>query len=164
MTPKYQIKGSMISRSRHLTILDVDGKKLATIKEKLISLRSPLSSEIDPKDYAIEIDGKKLGMIKSQGTLLSRKYEISFNDWVVKGNVLRLQYVVSNGKEIILKVNIKPEMGVLSEQEYYYLDIYKPENELIGLVIATVLDIASMSNEKEIKKAIEKNEQLNRRY
>ncbi|MBO4787691.1 MAG: LURP-one-related family protein [Clostridiales bacterium] len=142
---KYQIKGKLSSRSPHLTIVDRNGNKLASVKEKRIAFRSPLSLEEDPKDYILEIGGKKIGVIKSQDTRLLRKFEFCFNHWEVKGNVLKMQYVINNGKEIILTVNDRAPMEMNSDYDCYYLDIYRPENELIGLAIATALDIASTS-------------------
>ena len=111
----------------------------------MIAFRYPLSLEDDPKDFVIEIGGKKVGVIKSQDTRLLRRFEFCFNNWKVKGNVLKLQFVVSNGKEIILTVNDKDSTGINLDQDCYFLDIYKPENELIGLAIVTAIDLASIS-------------------
>lgn len=143
MNVKYQIIGKKVSLSNHLTVTDMSGEKLATIKEKLVSLRAPLSKDSDPRDFIIEIGGEKIGKIKSQGAIASRRFEICFNDWAIEGNVTGLKYVVRYGKEIILKVDEKPGLDLFSDQEYYFLDITKPENELIGLVIATTLDVAT---------------------
>ncbi len=139
---KYNIKGKLVSLSHHLTITDANGEKLATIKEKLISLRSPLSKDSDPRDFIIEIGGEKIGKIKSVGDSLSRKFEICFNDWAIQGSVTGLRYEVRAGDEIILKVTEKPGLELFSGQKYYFLDITNPENELIGLAIATTLDVA----------------------
>ena len=50
MNVKYQIMEKKVSLSTHLMVMDANGEKLATVKEKLVSLRSPLSKDSDPRN------------------------------------------------------------------------------------------------------------------
>ena len=152
LAEKYHITGKLISLTHHLSVFDLEGNKLAYIKEKLVALRSPISLDSNPKDFVIEVGGKKLGKIKTKGALLKRKFTISFNDWVVEGDIIGFNYTVLNGKDIVMKVHQK----LLSTTDTYILDIYNPEDELICLVIAIVIDASTMTKGKEQRKVISK--------
>lgn len=149
---KYYISGKLLSLTHHLTVFDQEGNELASIKEKMAALRLSLPFDKKPKDFEIKVGGEKLGNIKTNGSLLKKKFEICFNGWVVEGNILGFNYTVFNGKDVIMKVHQK----LLSAKDTYILDIYDPQNELICLVIAIVLDAASMTKGQERRKVIAK--------
>ena len=81
---KYTVKGKPLSFKHHLRIYTADGKKIGTVKEKLITLRSFFSSSSGV--FTIETDGKKLGKLKSSGSFRNRIFTFDFNGWRIEGD------------------------------------------------------------------------------
>ena len=93
---RFMVKGERLSLKHHLHVYDATGRtELATVKEQLISLRSPLSLESNPKDFIIEVGRKKIGKVKTKASFAKQKFDITFNGWNVEGDII--------GKKIIEK-------------------------------------------------------------
>ena len=147
---KYVVKGKLASATHHLSIYDKAGKnKLGEVKEKLIAWRSPFSMEAHPQDFIIELNGKKIGKIKSRFAFGKRKFEFDFNGWIIEGNVLGFKYKVLDGKDIIMEVGQK----LLYTGDTYFIDITNPENELLCLMIALAIDSSHTSKSSDNKRA-----------
>ena len=149
---KYIVKGKLVSATHDLTVYDATGKNvLGRVKEKLISVRSPLSFESHPKDFVIEMRGKKLGKMKSRFAFGKSKFEFTFNKWVLEGNILGLKYkLLDEKKEIIMDVSSK--VWVIGDT--YYLDIVNPENELLCVLILLAIDSSHSSKFSENSRTI----------
>ena len=144
---KYIVKGKLISATHNLTVYDATGENvLGRVKEKLISVRSPLSFESHPKDFIIEMGGKKLGKMKSRFAFGKSKFEFTFNKWVLEGNILGLKYKLLNEKkEKIMDVSSK--VWVIGDT--YYLDITDHENELLCVLILLAIDSSQSSKSND---------------
>lgn len=150
---KYIVKGKLISAKHNLTIYDSTGKKvLGRVKEKLISLRSPLSLEAHPADFDLEILDKKIGRMKSRFAFGKQKFEFSFNDWVVEGNILGLKYKLRSESETIMEVSQK----VWNIGDTYFVDIAKPEEELLCVLVLLAIDSANASKSSDNKRTIKR--------
>ncbi len=148
---KYIVKGKLVSAIHNLTVYDASGKiVLGRVREQLISLRSPLSLEQHPQDFIIEMDGKKLGKMKSRFAFGKRKFEFTFNNWVLEGNILGLKYKVFENKEIIMQVQEK----AFSTGDFYYLDITNPDNELLCVLILLAIDSSHTSKSHDNSRTI----------
>ena len=149
---KYIVKGKLISATHDLTVYDATGENvLGRVKEKLISVRSPLSFERCPKDFIIEMGGRKLGKMKSRFAFGKSKFEFTFNKWVLEGNILGLKYKLLNEKkEKIMDVSSK----VLAIGDTYYLDIVNPENELLCVLILLAIDSSHSSKSNDNDRTI----------
>ena len=148
---KYVVKGKLVSATHDLTVYDASGKiKLGRVKEKLVSWRSPFSMEAHPQDFVIETGGKKLGKMKSRFAFGKRKFEFTFNNWVLEGNILGLKYKVLENKEIIMQVQEK----AFSTGDFYYLDITNPDNELLCVLILLAIDSSHTSKSHDNSRTI----------
>ncbi|MCL2109455.1 MAG: LURP-one-related family protein [Oscillospiraceae bacterium] len=132
---KYKVKGELISIKNRLHIYDSNGIKLGTIKEKLISLRSPILSEANPVDYIIEIGGEKLGKVKSTWSFGKLKYKVDFNGWHIEGSVFGGEYKILNDVEEIAVVSSK----LFAMDCTYAVTFSDPNNELIVLMLVITL-------------------------
>lgn len=147
---KYVVEGKLVSATHRLTLFDSTGKNvLGRVKEKLISIRAPFSFEDKPQDFVIELNGQKLGKMKSRFALAKRKFEFTFNDWTLEGNVLGLKYKVLSGSETIMEV----KETAFTTGDVYYIDIAKPENELICILILLAIDSSHTSKSDDNKRA-----------
>jgi len=148
---KYVVKGELLSRKHHLHVYDASGKhQLGTVKEKMIAFRPFFSFEANPKDFVVEVNGKKLGKIKSRQSVSKRKFEVTFNNWQIEGNFTGKNFKVMSGDNLIMEVS--REYGYKGDM--YFVDITDPANEFLCLLVVLAIDAASMS--KEEKKRVRK--------
>lgn len=158
---KYVVKGKLVSATHNLTVYDASGKNvLGRVKEKLISIRSPLSLEAHPQDFVIEMGGNKLGKMKSRFAFGKRKFEFTFNKWVLEGNILGLKYKVLDGKDVIMDVREK----VWTIGDVYYIDIANPDNELLCLLILLAIDSSHTSKSSDNKRTMKRATRRLRRW
>ena len=151
---RYVVKGELLSLKHHLHIYDATGRtELATVKEQLISIRSPLSLDSHPKDFIIEIGGKKVGKVKTKAAFAKQKFDVTFNDWTVEGDIIGKNYkVIDKNKNIIMTISQKLSIG----QDLYYVDITDPQNEFYCVLILLALDAASTTKAEDTKRTIKK--------
>jgi len=148
---KYTVKGKFTSVKRHLYIYDANGKKLGMVKEKLLALRSPLSLESKPVDFILEIEGQRLGEVKSISSFGKQKYVVCFNSWRVEGNVLGWKYKILDGSVEIADIRKK----VLYYGDTYVVTFPNIQNELVILMLVIALDAANAPKKsEELKRTI----------
>lgn len=151
---RYIVKGEILSLKHHLHVYDASGAtELATVKEQLIALRSPLSLDSHPKDFVIEVGGKKIGKVKTKAAFAKQKFDVTFNDWTVEGDVIGKNFkVLDKDKNIVMTISQKMAIG----QDLYYVDITKPEDEFYCVLILLALDAASTTKAEDTKRTIKK--------
>ena len=148
---KYIVKGKLISATHDFTVYDATGKiALGRVREKMLALRSPISFERHPKDFIIQMDGKKLGKMKSRYVFGKQKCEFTFNNWVLEGNVFGVKYKVLDGKEKVMEVSQK--VWVIGDT--YYLDIANPDDELLCVLILLAIDSSHSSKSDDNKQTV----------
>jgi uncharacterized protein YxjI len=134
---KYYVVGELLSIGKKLHISDVNGNEVASIQEKIISLK--------PK-YHIYIDGEALGYIVKERTLLKPKYSVSGVDWKIKGDVSEHKYSIVKDKKTI--ATMKKKRFSLSNS--YVLDIEEERNVLPALASVLAIDcVLAEENEKK---------------
>lgn len=151
---RYVIKGELLSLKHHLHVYDATGKtELATVKEQLISVRSPFSFDTNPKDFVIAIGGKKIGKVRTKAAFLRHKFDITFNEWTVEGDIIGKNYkVIDKNNNIVMTISQKFSIG----HDLYWVDIVNPENEFYCVLILLALDAASATKAEDTKRAIKK--------
>lgn len=90
---KYQVVGELLSAAKTLHIKDMNGNEVASIQEKIISLK--------PKFYLV-IDGERVGEIVKDMSLFKPKYHISGLCWNIKGDISEHKYSISSDKKRLL--------------------------------------------------------------
>ena len=123
------------------------------MKEKLIAVRSPFSFDSNPKDFLIEAGGNKLGKVKTKAAFAKQKYEVTFKDWVVEGDIFGNNFkVLDKNGDIVMTTSQK----LAYSNDMYFVDITDPKNEFECVLILLALDSASVSKSEERKKTIKK--------
>lgn len=155
---RYMVKGELFSMKHHLHIYDATGKnELAKVSEKLIAVRSPLSIDSHPKDFVIEVAGKKIGKVKTKAAFAKQKFDVTFNDWSVEGDVFGKNYkVLDKNGNVIAAVSQK----LSYVNDMYFVDITDPKDEFYCVLILLALDSASMTKSEETKRTIKKKTRL----
>jgi len=142
---KYTVMGKRYSRKRQLEVFNtIDKDRIGFVKEKLFAPRIPFTFQSSPVDFSIEMNGQKLGKIKSKGGIVNRKFKVGFTGWQIKGNFITGNYSIFMKKEEIAKVNRK---GVS-----YILTFYESSNELLLLMIVLALYSDASQDKTTIKK------------
>ena len=151
---RYMVKGELLSMKHHLHIYDATGKtELATVKEKLIAMRSPLSMDSHPKDFVIEVGGKKVGKVKTKAAFTKQKFDVTFNDWTVEGDVFGKNYKVLDRSGNVVMIASQKLSYV---NDMYFVDVTDPKDELYCVLILLALDSASMTKSEENKRTIKR--------
>ncbi len=147
---KYMVKGRLISSTHNLSLYDTGGKiLLGRVREKHITFRSPFSLEHNPKDFVIEIGGKKLGKMKSRYAFGKSKFEFTFNKWVVQGNISGLKYKIVSGQQTIMEIN--EQLGTIGDT--YHVDITNPNDEILCILVLLAIDSSRTSKSNDSKRA-----------
>ncbi len=148
---KYVVKGKLVSATHDLTVYDSSGKiVLGRVKEKLVSFRLPFSLESHPKDFIVEIGGNKLGKMKSRFAFGKSKFEFTFNNWILEGNILGVKYRLMDGKRKIMEVSKK----IWGVGDTYHVDITNPDKELLCILILLAIDSSHSSKAHDNKRAL----------
>lgn len=127
---KYQVIGELLSATKTLHIKDMSGNEVASIQEKLISLK--------PKFYLI-VNGERVGEIVKDMSLLGSKYHITGLDWKIKGDISEHKYSIVSSKKTI--VGIKKKRLALTGT--YVFDIEDEPNEIPALAAVLAIDYIS---------------------
>lgn len=90
---KYQVIGELLSAAKTFHIKDINGNEVASIQEKIISLK--------PKFYLV-INGERVGEIIKEISLFKQKYSISVLDWDIKGDISEHKCSISSNKKLLL--------------------------------------------------------------
>lgn len=141
----FTVKGEFTSIKRHLHIFDVNGKEVATVKEKLFSMRPSAMIEANPVDITFEIDGKKIGKMNSKWSIGKRKYNLDFNEWNVEGNFIGWKYKILSGENIVADISMK----LLYWGDTYVISYDEKQNPLLILMIVLAIDVANAPKKTE---------------
>ena len=118
---KYQAKNAIVSAKKHIYLMDQDGKRVGSVKEKTL--------EILETAYIVEIGGKEVGRIKRSKFGLALKYLFEPGGYIVTGEFPFNQVRVVDGKEVIVDV---VHHGV--REDYYIITITRPEMEVLAVL------------------------------
>jgi len=119
-------QGEIFTLGRKLHVYDANGTEFAFIRQKLLSLL--------PR-YYIEIGGREYEFVREL-TLLRPKYTIRNLDWTINGNFWEHNYTVTDSRSDVMRVS----KAWLSWGDFYELDIFNDNNELLCLCVVLAID------------------------
>lgn len=130
---KYFVKAEFLSLGHRLHVYDTSGRELGLIRQKIITMLPA---------FEIDVAGRYLGRVQKRFTLFHPKYEIDFNGWRAEGDFLGWDYDVYSGCSSV--VHIRKELFHWGDT--YVIDIAKPEDELMALMLVIAIDAANCSD------------------
>ena len=131
----YTVKGKM-SWGHCLEIYDCEGNHLGTVKEEVLTLL--------PR-FAMYLGDEYIGQIKKEFTLFRPSFHLDCNGWQVQGNWLEWDYEVTDALGGLVMHASKEVMRLT---DTYVLDIARPEDALLCLMIVLAIDAAKCSGGK----------------
>ncbi|MBT2634118.1 LURP-one-related family protein [Pseudomonas sp. ISL-88] len=130
----YRVEGSFFSFGDELKLTDLDGRTLASIDQKLMSLV--------PR-YEISVSGKPVCEVRKKLTFFKPKFEISHLGWEITGDLWGQNFQITDGMADRMTVNKK----WLSWGDSYHLQITNEEDIFLCLAIAIVIDMVLFEDE-----------------
>lgn len=130
---KYHVAGELFSAGKRLHISDLNGNEVASIREKIITLK--------PK-FFIYVGDEQVGEIVKENTLLKSKYKVSGVDWIIKGDIDDHKYSIMKDKKTIVAVKKKR----FSLTNSYVLDIEDDNDELPALAAVLAIDMVTSNS------------------
>jgi len=110
-----------------LYIFDMDGKELAYIKEKNISVK--------PK-FKIFVGGEHTATIEKKVIALKPKYEVEELGWTIKGNLLEHNYKIVGDKGEAMNIH----KGRLTLSDSFVLEFTDKNHVLEALTVVLAID------------------------
>ena len=128
----YTVKGQL-SWGHCLHILDAYGNHIGTVQEKVFTFL-PKFELYDGSGY--------IGCISKEFTLFRPQYTIDCRGWTVEGSFLEWDYAVTDpaGRTVMAA-----SKELLHWTDTYVLDIARPEDALLCLMIVLAIDAAKCS-------------------
>ena len=123
---RWYAQGEIFTLGKKLRVYDAGGAEVAFIWQKLLSFL--------PR-YYLELNGKSYEFVR-EFTLLRPKYTIRNLDWTINGNIWAHEYNVTDSRGDIMRIS----KAWLSWGDFYELDIYDTQNELLCLCVALAID------------------------
>ena len=133
-----------------LTIYDASGKNVLgkVTQKKCRNKKRPLARFFE-KEFILEMNGTELGSMTSHVSLGLKKFNFTFNNWSVYGDIFKLNFRLMNKLETIMSVKKK----ALTIGDTYHVDIYRSENELLCVLILLAIDSSLTSKHIDNKRA-----------
>lgn len=127
----FMIKGRL-AWGHKLEIYDAFDNYLGKIQEKVITFLP---------QYRFFIGENEVGCLRKKLTFFKPKFELDYNGWQVKGNVLEWNYEVRSQNGLVMTCDKK----LLRITDTYRLDIVNDNDALLCLMIALSIDIDKCS-------------------
>lgn len=144
---KLLVRKKVFSFSNNFYVLAESGQKVYEVKTslfknglKLFDMNGRLKGEIKKsrhkKGFKFELyaNGKILGTIFSAS---STKYDINFNGWYIKGNVLSWRYDVYNISDALVMQIYR----CVGDNDAYVIEYNNSSDELLGLLLVFTLEM-----------------------
>ncbi len=127
---KYTVEGEFFSLGKKLHIYDLDGKEVAFIHQKVMSLM--------PRYFVFKGEEQAAEIVK-KFTLFKQAYVVNGPNWKVEGNFNAHMYRVFNDDNPIINI----EKAWFSWGDSYVLDIDDAVDEVLGLAVVLAIDAAN---------------------
>ncbi|MDR2700775.1 MAG: LURP-one-related family protein [Nitrososphaerota archaeon] len=133
---RFAAEGEIFTWGKKLHIYDTNGNEVAFIRQKVWALL--------PR-YYVEINGRVVCEIVKELTLFKPKYRLEGKSWRLEGDFWAHEYSLTNRSQRIMHLSKK----WFTWGDSYELDITNPQDELLCLCIALVVDcaLAAQSND-----------------
>lgn len=131
---KYFVEGEFLSFGKKLHLLDIHGREMALIQQRLFTFL--------PR-YSVSVGGREIAEICKEFTFFYQRYIIDGLGWEVEGSVWEHEYQIRKNGRLI--VRITKEWFTWGDS--YCLDIADPADELLALAVVLTIDcVAESSN------------------
>lgn len=127
----FTVKGEL-SWGHRLQIYDAAGRHLGTVQEKVLTWL--------PK-FQLYLEGQLAGVLTKEFTLLRPRFRLDCNGWTVEGNFLEWDYRVTEGGRTVMTL----QKQIWNWTDTYLMDIPRPEDALLCLMIVLAIDAAKCS-------------------
>lgn len=126
----YKVAGDHLQvGGKKLHICTMDGREVATVKQKLLALMP---------QCAVFENGEQVAEIKKKASLFKAKYVVEGKGWEIKGSILDHDYSVMEGNEEIVTLH----KVWFSWGDSYELAISDKADEVIALAVVLAIDLA----------------------
>lgn len=129
--PKYWAESALFSWAKRLHVFDEAGEEVITIKQEIWNWLPT---------YAVFYKGTQFAVIRGKFTFKPR-FEIEGPGWLVQGNLIGLEYTISDGEQEIAAIHKK----WMSWGDSYEVEIFDDINELPVLAVVLGIDAAKAS-------------------
>lgn len=128
----YTVRGKL-SWGHRLEIYGAGGAHLGTVKEEVLTFL--------PR-FALYLGGQYVGCIRKELTFWRPRFTLDCNGWAVQGNLWEWEYRVSapDGRAVM-----QASKQLLHWTDTYVLDIARPQDALLCLMIVLAIDAAKCS-------------------
>ena len=138
--PVLRVDGKALSLRQRLVLRDLDGREVAEVRRKMVSMRPA---------YEIEIDGEDAAKVKKKFfTPFVDRYTVDIpgpDDLELVGDLFDHDYTVRRGGTVVATVS----KAYLTLRDTYAVDIAAGENDLLILAAVLALDLAEDRERKE---------------
>ena len=125
---RYFVKGKVFSLGHQIHVFDKKtGEEVGAIKQRVLTLL--------PK-FDIVINGKVVGTISREFTILRPKYHVDFRGWEVDGDFLGWNYIARNGAYEVLRVSKQ----LFAWSDTYAIQYTNPADEIPALLLVLAID------------------------
>ncbi len=130
----YVVKGQL-SWGHCLKIFDRSGNEVGTVKERVLTFL--------PK-FELYLGNSYLGCISREWTFFRPRYNIDFNGWQVKGDIMEWDYQIedSAGRQV---ARVSKEL--LHWTDTYSIEVYNPRDALYALMLVLAIDAEKCTRE-----------------
>ncbi len=129
----FRVEGKVFSWGDKLRFYDAEGREVAFVKQKLLSLK--------PR-YEIYRDGEKFAEVTKDFTLLKDRFTLDVpgpNDYTVRGNLFDHEYTFERSGEEVARVS----KTLFAFSDVYGVDINEGEDDVAILATCVVVDLVS---------------------
>ena len=128
----YVVKGQL-AWGHCLKIFDAAGNEIGSVKERVFTFL--------PK-FELYLGERYIGCIQKEFTFFRPSFRIDYNGWEVEGSFLEWDYAVTDpaGRTVMAA-----SKELLHWTDTYVLDIARPEDALLCLMIVLAIDAAKCS-------------------
>ncbi|HJB25254.1 MAG TPA: LURP-one-related family protein [Firmicutes bacterium] len=129
----FTVKGKL-SWGHCLEICNSRGDHVGTVKEEVLSFL--------PR-FALYIGGDYIGQIKKEFTFFKPVFTLDCKNWQINGDLFEWDYMVTDSMGQII---MQASKEIFRWTDTYTIDIAKPENTLLSLMIVLAIDAAKCSS------------------
>lgn len=131
-TPVFIVKNELLSILHRIHVKDKSGREIGQIRQNF-TLFFP--------EFQIWINGQYAGKVRAEFSLLRPKYSIDYMGMRCEGDIFGWNYSVYRGMQEVMHISKE----IISWGDTYAIDIARPEDEIMGLMLVIAIDAANCS-------------------
>ena len=131
---KYFVKADFFTLGHRIRVYEkATNREVGVIEEKIF--------RIFPEFY-VYVNGVLKGNIKKRFSLLFPKFDVSFKNWKVEGDLFEWDYDITRDGSIVASISKE----LLHLGDTYVINVNNDEDELNALMVAIAIDAAKCSS------------------